>query len=862
MTYVTKKVFSFLLVLCLVTSTLLISSTFTFATNTQTTEVNSSEVTELFLERINNATTRNQIRDLLINENLFTWSSLTGTGRTEAAQAVLDLRGPGFENVEELSVAIKQGIFLGKVNDIIYYSDGVDFVVNELHQLNPDTWTDLNETEQFAVAMAVYVSGTDGSRNLYENIMPLQNAFNGALISVANAVVKPVTYDVMEVGEQSSPLGHQLPTSTERIYWASSDRAIATVNSSGTVRAHSFGASTITYVIINSATYSVVAYGVGEALVGDLIPPNSIVRQLTEGIETKIRVFFDKPMNNDTRAITNIQDLLIAAFVKDGEKVVAEIPITSTENSVEWLIDSIVEITIPETVVKLGQTLELHYTEKVTDQTNNLANPAGSDKAIADVFQPVGVISTLPVGTITNLKVTFNKPMSEKAKGITNLVEFAHGITLHGGVSQADIQVRPNQNGVQWTTENGRDVAIITIPETKIVEGNYASIEYKNKVTDTAGNRVKMDGTAIAVGGSLQDSNVEFFEQLRKHAGGKFPTIAFVGSASPNSEVARNNYYFDTTNYMSYERLYYTYGLTPVFIPIGVDNYHIEAYNPENIALLNSASAVFLNGGDQSRHARSFIKDDGSDTPLLTALRGVYASGGVISGSSAGAHIQSNPMFGGGTSYSELRSNTPGGNGIEQGFDFVTAGIMDSHFDARGRLGRLVVRMRDTNNHFGFGPDENTAMMFYQGVVTVLGQRGGFIIDGSDAIYGEDELFSVEGLKVHYLTSGDTYHFKTKKVTSNKRLITTPVFESYYDSSNIFGPYETTKVMTQLIGSRYSIAYGDTSESNPKFTLKFTKEPRTKGYYNGSDFTIDSLRLDIVANLLEREILETKKGKK
>ncbi|RXI96517.1 hypothetical protein DS745_22680 [Anaerobacillus alkaliphilus] len=854
MSSIFRKFFAVLLVLSLVTSPLLLSSPVSFATSDVTTEeLNVTEVSQSLLERINLASTRNQIHEILIAENLFTWSSLTGTGRTEAAQAVLDLRGPGYENEEDLAYAIKQGIFLGKVNDIIYWSDGVDFVINELHQLNPPSWTLLSETEKFAVAMTIYSSGTSGSRNLYESISPLTNTLKGSLSSVKEAEVKPVTYNVIDVGETSSPVGHHQTTSSERILWASSDHSIATVNSSGRVTAQGFGVVQITYVVIESATYSVVAYGVGEVLVGDLTPPNSMVRHLTEGIETNIRVFFDKPMHRDTRAITDIQEILTAAYVKDGDKIVSEIPISSNPNTVNWLLDSIVEITLPETKVKVGQTLELHYTDKVTDHIKNKANPAGSDKAIADTFQPVGAIASLPTGNITTLHVTFNKPMSEKTKKITNLVEFAHRITIHGGASQAVIPVRPNKHAVQWTKENGRDVAIITIPETKIVAGNYATIDYKNNVRDTAGNRVKTDGTAIAVGGSLQDNNEEFFEQLRKHAGGKFPTIAFVGSASPSSAVARNSYYSDTPSFMSYERLYYTYGLTPVFIPIGVDNYHTEAFNPDNIALINSATAVFLNGGDQSRHARSFLNDDGTDTPVLTALRGIYASGGVISGSSAGAHIQSNPMFGGGTSYSELRSNTPGGNGIEPGFGFIAEGIMDSHFDARGRLGRLVVRMRDTNQPYGFGPDENTAMMFHKNVVTVIGQRGGFIIDGSKATYGAESLFQVEGLKVHYLTSGDSYHFKTNKITSSKPLITRPMFESYYDSTNIFGAYETTKVMTHLVGSPYAIAYGDTSENNPRFTLLFRKAPRTKGYHSNGAFTIDSLRLDIIPNLAEKE---------
>lgn len=61
--------------------------------------------------------------------------------------------------------------------------------------------------------------------------------------------------------------------------------------------------------------------------------------------------------------------------------------------------------------------------------------------------------------------------------------------------------------------------------------------------------------------------------------------------------------------------------------------------------------SVFFNGGDQSRHSRAWLKDDGSDTDIMTVLRNKFASGTVIAGTSAGMAVQGEYTFGSGRSY-------------------------------------------------------------------------------------------------------------------------------------------------------------------------------------------------------------------
>lgn len=65
----------------------------------------------------------------------------------------------------------------------------------------------------------------------------------------------------------------------------------------------------------------------------------------------------------------------------------------------------------------------------------------------------------------------------------------------------------------------------------------------------------------------------------------------------------------------------------------------------------NFNCSVFFNGGDQSRHSRSWLKSDGSDSDIMVVLRNKFASGTVIAGTSAGMAVQGEYTFGSGRSY-------------------------------------------------------------------------------------------------------------------------------------------------------------------------------------------------------------------
>ena len=351
-------------------------------------------------------------------------------------------------------------------------------------------------------------------------------------------------------------------------------------------------------------------------------------------------------------------------------------------------------------------------------------------------------------------------------------------------------------------------------------------------------------GKVFLIGGALSDNNAEVFNALKAAVGGENPKIAVLTTGAYNHQEAYDAFHVDITGSLSYQNLFSSYGFQPVWVPISIENYSTEAYKQSNIDIINSADIVFFNGGDQSRHATALLTGNGSDTPLMEAIRDKYTSGGVVAGTSAGAHVQASPMYGGGISYDYLEIN----NALpysETGFGFLTNAVADTHFDARGRLGRVLTAVRDLNKPYGYGIDENTALYINGNTAKVYGERGVFIIDASQAEYINSSHFRAQDFRLHYLTSGDSFNTSTKQVISIKSLITTPYYSGYYDSRDIFAAYETTKSVTRLVDQTSSYNVGSTREKSPRFSITFSKDSATKGYYSNRKYTAENVIVDV-----------------
>ena len=143
------------------------------------------------------------------------------------------------------------------------------------------------------------------------------------------------------------------------------------------------------------------------------------------------------------------------------------------------------------------------------------------------------------------------------------------------------------------------------------------------------------------------------------------------------------------------------------------------------LPVLEGAGGIWFGGGDQLRTARLLLQTDGTDTPVLAAMRRLLDGGGVIGGSSAGAAIMSRIMIARGDDEGALtlplctdarawqdhsEGLSPEPLLISRGLGFLPHGIVDQHFNRRARLQRLMTAMEASNEAQGFGISEDTAL--------------------------------------------------------------------------------------------------------------------------------------------------------
>ena len=155
------------------------------------------------------------------------------------------------------------------------------------------------------------------------------------------------------------------------------------------------------------------------------------------------------------------------------------------------------------------------------------------------------------------------------------------------------------------------------------------------------------------------------------------------------------------------------------------------------------------------------------DIGRVSAIRRAHAAGGLISGSSAGAAVMSDPMITSGSSVEALAQPLAGEPhdtrlSIGKGLGFFPLGLVDQHFLQRGRLGRLVAALAATGWRHGFGIDENTAMVIEGGRLTVLGESGLVHVDAG-RLTGRRARTELAGLKLSYLDRGDSLDLATMR---------------------------------------------------------------------------------------------------
>jgi len=180
----------------------------------------------------------------------------------------------------------------------------------------------------------------------------------------------------------------------------------------------------------------------------------------------------------------------------------------------------------------------------------------------------------------------------------------------------------------------------------------------------------------------------------------------------------------------------------------------------EELARLANAGAIWFTGGDQSRITGLLLKEDGEDTPYLSALRARYADGAVIGGTSAGAAIMSGAMITQGDSIGALLPGEVGEKlGLARGLHFLRSNLIDQHFGQRARLGRLAVALVQLKKALpiGLGIDEDTALVVQPGQqsATIVGAGYVTVLNAAGASASPAEPARITGLTVGLAGNGD-----------------------------------------------------------------------------------------------------------
>jgi cyanophycinase len=280
-------------------------------------------------------------------------------------------------------------------------------------------------------------------------------------------------------------------------------------------------------------------------------------------------------------------------------------------------------------------------------------------------------------------------------------------------------------------------------------------------------------GKLIAVGGAedkgtdlekgeIHRNNLNFFElgilrRIVEEAGGSESRIEVITTASLIPEQVGQNY------------------LT-AFGKIGCNNVGImsirdrsEAVNQDYIDRILNANAIMFSGGNQMRLTATF----GGTSFLKILLTRYQKEHVVIAGTSAGAMAMSNTMiYEGNADVAHLKGQVK----ITTGLGFIDDVIIDSHFEKRGRFGRLAQAVATNPSCIGIGLGEDTGMLITEGnKMEAIGSGLVMIVDGHDIRHSniadipEGNPISIENLKVHFCEKGNGYILHKRKFLMEAR---------------------------------------------------------------------------------------------
>jgi cyanophycinase len=275
-------------------------------------------------------------------------------------------------------------------------------------------------------------------------------------------------------------------------------------------------------------------------------------------------------------------------------------------------------------------------------------------------------------------------------------------------------------------------------------------------------------GKLIAIGGAedkgtdletgkIQRNNLNFFElgilkRIVDEIGGPEKRIEVITTASMIPVEVGDNYV----------HAFGKIGCTNIGL-MHIRN-RVDATDAAYIERIKNCNAVMFSGGNQLRLTTTF----GGTVFLQNILdRYLNEDGFVVAGTSAGAMAMSNTMIYEGNA---TRAHLKGEVKITTGLGFMDDVIFDSHFEKRGRFGRLAQAVSSNPSCIGIGLGEDTGMIVTEGnKMEAIGSGLVVILDGHDIMHSniadipDGCPISIENMKVHFLEKGNGYNPAERK---------------------------------------------------------------------------------------------------
>ncbi|MCK1992369.1 cyanophycinase [Peribacillus muralis] len=390
-----------------------------------------------------------------------------------------------------------------------------------------------------------------------------------------------------------------------------------------------------------------------------------------------------------------------------------------------------------------------------------------------------------------------------------------------------------------------------------------------------AHTKEEIKGSLVIAGGSLGSSNKDIYESFIKLAGGVDKAKIGIIPAASGTLKSSKEFRADLVKYGVKEAdieilpiSNHDFSDTDIDEKTWKNNVHSKAVGRQ----IEDLSAIWFVGGDQLRITDTLYDAKGKCTLALEAIWNVYRKGAVIGGTSAGAAIMSDVMITGGDSLGGLKGKFTGKSEsaknkeyepvrIEKGLGFFQSGIIDQHFDERGRLGRLVATAvkyeKQKEKYNSYGIDEDTALIVnnQEKTAEIAGRGGVTVVDSSKA---KEHKGKINNVSISLLSPGDKIDLKTKSFTIHSKKDATKGNEYHQ-----FKPLEATGVLTSYGKLKPYLSYSLVDNSSTDsvksylydsrgsgFALTFSKTEQTNGFWGyqdgqKDDYSITNVKMDV-----------------